>query len=137
MLKAGKCNVLISIDAGSRATYKKVKGVDGWEKVSKACATYSKNSIKSDLILLKYIIFNENNDISEISGFFDFCEKVGVKHVGYSLEFRESHAREVSQQTLRAAAFFVSQAKQRGLIWQQAFIFEPYSSKIDELVATM
>lgn len=137
MLEAQKCTVLISIDSGSRDTYKKVKGIDGWDKVKNTCATYSSHSAKSELLILKYIIFDENNNISDISGFLDFCVQVGAKHVVYSLEFRENHAKSVSHQTLKAAAYFAHHAKQKGLHCQQAFIFGQYQSQIDELVKSM
>jgi len=115
----------------------KSERVDGWGKISEICAIYCKHSIKSELVILKYIIFNENNNISDISGFFDFCVKIGTRHVAYSLEFRENYAKVISPQTLKTAAYFVHHAKQKGSLCQQAFIFCPYQSKIDELVKSM
>jgi len=137
MLKAEKCSLLISIDAGTSAMYKKVKGIDGWEKVKSVCSLYSSHSAKSELIVLKYIIFDMTSDISEITRFFDFCIEIGISHVAYSLDFVEVQVRSVSQQTLNSAAFFIYQAKQMGLNCQPFSVCEPYQSQINDLVKAM
>lgn len=137
ILEAGMGKVLISLDAGSSNTYKQVKGVDGWEKVKNVCATYSKHSVKNELITLNYIIYDKNNDISDISSFLDLCVEIGIKHVICTLEFKEMHARAVSQKTIESAAFFVYQAKERGIHCQPFSACEPYLSQINKLIACM
>ena len=60
-----------SVDAGTRDTYRLVKGMDGFEKVRGNLYRYSvKNGGR---LQLKYIILNENCSRADLDGFVELC----------------------------------------------------------------
>lgn len=61
ILKKGKASITVSLDAGTESTYKKIKGVDGFEKVCSNILKYS----ESGIVNLKYIMF-EGINVNEI-----------------------------------------------------------------------
>jgi hypothetical protein len=66
----------VSIDAGTRETFKKIKGVDGWERVCGNLERYS----KLGTLVLKYIIFpGQNDDEANLKGFYGLCDRLGAK----------------------------------------------------------
>ena len=68
----------ISADSGSEKGYYRVKGTRNytlfWKNIKQYCSI-------SDEVYLKYNLFNENSDISEIDAFIDNCIRCGVHHV--------------------------------------------------------
>ena len=77
--------VVISLDAGSREVFKKVKKVDKFNQVCNNIKKYAKAAQKSEPIDLgvKYIIIPGINDTKEeIDKWFDLCvKKLGVKYL--------------------------------------------------------
>ena len=68
--------LLVSIDAGTRKTYAKIKGVDCFEKVCKNLKQYADTNY--GVILLKYIFIPGVNDKEEdIDGFTQLCVESG------------------------------------------------------------
>jgi hypothetical protein len=66
----------VSVDAGTRETFKKIKGVDGWERVCENLERYS----KLGTLVLKYIIFpGQNDDEANLKGFYELCDRLGAK----------------------------------------------------------
>jgi len=67
-----------SIDAGTRQTFAKIKGVDVFDKVCDNLAKYSMNG----LVHLKYIFLPDVNDNdADVDGFIDLCERLNIKQV--------------------------------------------------------
>ena len=65
--------LFVSIDAGTRETYKKIKSVDGFDKVRENLKKYADS--KCGLVTLKYIFLPGINDkAEEIDGFVQLCE---------------------------------------------------------------
>jgi pyruvate-formate lyase-activating enzyme len=80
MLSKGKSRVYPSIDAGSRETFAKIKGVDLFDKVCENLRRYSLDG----LVHLKYIVLPSVNDNeANVEGFIDLCGrlKIGVVDV--------------------------------------------------------
>lgn len=82
-LTSGKVKIQISPDAGTYATYKKIKRQSGfdivWKNIKKYCSY-------SDSVYIKYIIFSWNSSREEIEEFINLCVSSGVKNVVISAE---------------------------------------------------
>ena len=89
----------ISIDAGTKDTYKKVKGLDAWEVVRKNIKRYSDE--KSN-IELKYIILSNNCKKEDIQGFLDLCAELNLNIINISCDFKLDHSC-IPEEMLRAA----------------------------------
>lgn len=122
LLREQRGSVNISLDSGSAETYQQVKGVDGFAKVTKSLARYAAAAADPKSITLKYIIFEANNTIPEITRFFGLCSQLGIRKVQFSLDFREVNGKGPSQKTLLAAAFFATRAEALGLKCEPFFI---------------
>lgn len=131
----GKAGINISLDSSSPAIYEKIKGLNGFHRVVENLKLYAEYA--PQLINLKYIVFEENNNPAEISNFLKLCKDLGVGGVQYSLDFRETNARKVSHNTLTAAAFMKKQADLLGLRCYPSFIDPQWQQKIDEIEATL
>lgn len=64
-LETGQLSVVISIDGGTRETYKKIKQIDAFEKVCKNMQKYSKSQKRAFTVISKYIIIPGINDTKE------------------------------------------------------------------------
>ena len=129
--RSGKIN--ISLDAGSPETYAKVKGVKGWGKVTNTLRQYMEAAATPNQIDLKYIIFEANNQLTEIAAFLKLCQRLSLKYVQYSLDFREVNQQSLSKKTLIAAAFFRKHAQELGMTATPFFIDAPLLKAISDL----
>lgn len=133
LLEVGLGCVNVSLDSGTPETYQKIKGLDGWSKVLESLEKYVKASISPVQVCAKYIIFEANNTVPEITRFFDVCDSLGIKDVSRSFDFRDVNANRVSEKSLVAAAFFAVQARRRGMECTSFFIAPHLQQKIDEI----
>jgi pyruvate-formate lyase-activating enzyme len=101
-LSDGRAWLRVSVDAGTREAFKKVKGVDGWEKV---CGNLEKYS-KLGTLILKYIIFpGQNDDQANFNGFYELCDRLGAKaELSRDFAIEES---ELGDETLEKMAEFI------------------------------
>ena len=83
VLKAGIGTVRVSVDAGTKECFKKVKGHDNYEAVWKNIARYCETS---DNVFVKYNIFNMNSDCEELDAFLDQCRDACVKNIAIDAE---------------------------------------------------
>jgi len=96
IVKALKSNpksyLCISLDCGSRETFKKIKGLDKFDEVLKNIKHYIKDSKEaSNRIMIKYIILKGVNDSKEeINKWLNVCTKLGVTNYFPSIEFCHS-----------------------------------------------
>ena len=86
-----KLNMLLSLDSGSRETYQKIKGVDAFDIVISNLKSYTdKTDFAKKNITLKYIIVDELNDnIEEISKFFDVVKTLEIQNVRLDVDSRK------------------------------------------------
>ena len=90
LMNEKKVFVQISLDAGTKETFAKVKGVDCFEKVIGNIKKYSKAKI--GIVMLKYIFLPDINDSDEdIKGFLEVIDKTGVDCVNLAIAFESSH----------------------------------------------
>ena len=86
-----KCFLIISIDSGTRETYKKIKQVDCFDVVIENLKNYIKASdnVKNNVIL-KYIIVDDYNDNKEeIKSFIEIATSLGIKNVRLDIDYEK------------------------------------------------
>lgn len=130
--KMGKLD--ISLDSSSEEVYRQVKGVDGFKQVLDNLKRYSLEG-GPELINLKYIIFDANNDIGEISRFLRIAKSLGIRQIEISLDFRDINNNRVSDKTISAAAFMEIQAQAMGFDFMRFYPDKILSDKIDKAIA--
>ena len=123
----------ISLDSACPETYKKVKGVNGFDRVTANLDAYLESAINKRAVHVKYIVFELNNSLKEIEKFFHLCQKTGVTDVQLSLNFNEVNTNTVSQQTLEAALLFIKLSHNLGMHCSPFFIDEKYLFKIQDI----
>lgn len=89
--KKNKCWQTISIDAGTKETYAKLKQVDCFDTIINNLKNYISVDEKArECTILKYVIVNGINDnVEEIKKFFDVVVSLGLKHVQLDVDFSE------------------------------------------------
>lgn len=101
--------ILCSVDAGTRETFHTVKGVDGFDCVSKNLKEYAKHGP----VALKYILLDGENDTeTDLEGFFNLADEVAVR-VDLTRDFMDSTTR-FSDHTLEFAARFIKHFRNNG-----------------------
>ncbi len=86
-LKKDMGSVVISLDCGSKNTFKKIKQVDAFDKVCDTINKYSCANIEN--VIIKYIIVPGYNDnIKEIDKFFALIKKYNIKNVALDIEVK-------------------------------------------------
>ena len=135
MLKAKNHNMIcISLDCGSRESYKRIKRVDKFDEVVSTVKKYIEAAKeKSNRVKLKYIIFpNVNDNKKEIDAFFELCKITGVKTVARAVNHLESKMNTKNQaienSVIKSYQYFADQAKKFGMDLQ----LEPWADAIIE-----
>ncbi len=92
LLKTGKGNIVISVDCGSKETYKKIKRVDKYKEVKENIKRYIEEAGEnSKKIRIKYIIMPRVNDNKkEIDDWFNFCKETGVRTISRAVNHSDS-----------------------------------------------
>ncbi len=86
-LKQNKGSVVISLDCGSKKTYKKIKQVDCFEYVLDSIQKYSRAN--SDNVIVKYILIpGVNDNINEIDKFFRIIKQYNIKKAALDIEVK-------------------------------------------------
>lgn len=82
-------SIMISLDSGTKETYKKVKQVDCFDKVTDNLKIYTNASENAkNNTILKYILVDDVNDnVAEIKKFFEIVDSLGIKQVRMDVDF--------------------------------------------------
>ncbi len=114
-LKTGRVQkVQASIDAGTRETYHKVKGLDAFDKVRENLQKYGLANL--DSFILKYIFLEGLNDNqADVDGFIDFCQDVGCKKITISSDLFKPFTPEIKKLIVR----MLKRAKKYGIHLQR------------------
>jgi molybdenum cofactor biosynthesis enzyme MoaA len=111
-LRLGRVKSVTSVDAGTRETYKAVKGKDRfdvvWQTVEKYCRTGGDMTVK-------YILRQNNSDENNVRQFIARCRDAGVKNLVLTPDFREIAQGQVAEATIYAFALMVDLAKRSGI----------------------
>lgn len=84
-LAEGRLVIRCSVDAGTRETYRAVRGVDAFETVWENLKAYAK--INSAGVSAKYIVTTGNAALAETDAFVERCLREGIRHVAISKDF--------------------------------------------------
>ncbi|WP_313563071.1 radical SAM protein [Ruminiclostridium cellobioparum] len=113
LLELGNTDLVVSMDAGTKSTFKKVKGHDLFDKVCNNLKIYS--SIGE--VKLKYIILPGINDNeTDIDGFVSLCKDIGTKLV--QISYNLNAPPELSYETVNAIKYFVKRLSENGIIYR-------------------
>ncbi len=83
--------IIVSLDSGSRKTFKKIKRIDAFDRVIDSLKKYAATEKSRDAIRLKYIIIPTYNDnINEFKKFLKIAKKLGVKNIIIDIDARYS-----------------------------------------------
>lgn len=111
-LRIGKVRSVTSVDAGTRETYKEVKGRDRfdivWENVEKYARTGGDMTVK-------YILRKNNSDDGNVRQFIAKCQGAGIKNLVLTPDFREIAQHQVTEETIYAFALMVHEAEKHGI----------------------
>ncbi|CAK7027906.1 MAG: hypothetical protein DELT_02654 [Desulfovibrio sp.] len=116
-LRENKGLVLTSLDAGTRETYRKVKGIDAFSAVVRNLRAYANEN--PDALILKYLVTDENADRDEMDAFFDLCEEITEKPRiacscdGYGYKY---DVKRVGSKVIDAMDYFTMQMETRDFI---------------------
>jgi len=116
--------IIVSLDSGSRKTYKKIKRVDAFDKVMDSLTKYAATEKSRDAIRLKYIIIPTINDnISEFKKFLKIAQKLGVRNLIIDIDARYSRIT-----NFKIDNYYINLAeKMNKIALKQNFITEFYS----------
>ena len=135
MLNAENHNMIcISLDCGSKESYKRIKRVDKYDEVISTIKKYINDAKdKANRVKIKYIIFpNVNDNKKEIDTFFDVCKNIGVKTVARAVNHSDSKMnttnKAIENSVIKAYKYFEEQAKKYGMELQ----LEPWADAIIE-----
>lgn len=134
-------HIQISIDAGTAATWQKVKGFDNFPEVLKNLARYEKaTGGRPGAIWMKYLILPGINDTpEEFFAVTEIMKKLGTTHMQLSHDFYGRHDlsdMELSKLVI-SAAWLVSMCRGRGLTADSGLFGAERSKAIDELSGWM
>ena len=99
--------LLVSIDAGTEETFRRVKGVDMFKKVLANLAEYRKFSPS---VYLKYILLDENCGDEDLEGFIQICRDLKINLIFIAGDLTKSFASWTSSEQLPYEENIVSAA---------------------------
>ena len=108
----------LSIDSGTPETWKKVKGIDNFDKVTENLARYYTQSARSGQITLKYIVLPGVNDIYEdYQSLMEIMKVLEVKHLTLSRDTRIKYdiSRKERTKLASAAAYLLAMCHKNGI----------------------
>ena len=111
-LRLGRVKSVTSVDAGTRETYKEVKGKDRFDVVWQNVEKYARTG--GDMTV-KYILRQNNSDERNVREFIARCQGAGVKSLVLTPDFREIAQGQVAEETIYAFALMVDLAKRNGI----------------------
>jgi pyruvate-formate lyase-activating enzyme len=120
---SNKCNLQVSMDSGTRETFKIVKQADVWNKVCDNLIRYSQNGIQVDL---KYIFLPDINDNrDDIEGFLALAQKTGNSKIVISRDMRNREVM-LPDKTIDGIKYMIEEAKRLNLSW--GFVIDKWNS---------
>lgn len=117
-----------SVDAGTRETYKKVKGLDGFERVREHIYKYSVE--RGGRVQLKYIVLNENCDKENLDGFVDLCIYCNVEAARISTDMCYDLS-ELPERIIEGAEYLKKRLRDSGIV---VYIMDTFGTKITKII---
>ena len=117
--------LLVSIDAGTRETFQRVKGADAFESVRENLKKYRRLGASIDI---KFIFLPGVNDTEEdVDGFVALAKEVGVREIGISRNFEDGFS-SLQKHTLNMIQRMIVSAQEDEI---PVSVFSPFFSKED------
>lgn len=102
-------SIMVSMDAGTRETFAKIKGVDGWGRCCDNLKRYASEAT-GEAIYLKYIFLPCLNDNkNDVDGFFALVKEIGASRVFISHDYTNSD--KITEHTIGMAGYFINKAR--------------------------
>ena len=115
-LQRREVNLLVSVDAGTKETYKRIRGVDLYERLRINLLRYSK--IAPGYVDLKYIFVpGENDDKKDIEGFVNLCLEIKPGYIFITYDIFTS-IQIAPQKTVEAVRYLISLLDEKQLLWK-------------------
>lgn len=114
--------MLISIDSGTKETYRKIKGVDLFEQVYENIKKYIFCGGK---IVLKYILLEENVGNDDLTGFIQMCKQLHIYNIRISSDFGQGN---ISSSVKNAFIKLAYMAQKNGINVYTHDVYEIYSA---------
>lgn len=112
LINTNKVHITTSIDSGSEAKFKEVRGVNGLHKVLTNLNSYAKYTPHN--ISIKYILMPQNISKSEIDGFIELMKQYDLLKCNFhiSCNFNEM---QVSKMLVKMASYLYAMLKENGV----------------------
>lgn len=105
LMRRKKASIHISIDSGTSETFRKIKGVDAYEKVCDNLRKYAE--VDNKRITLKYIYLPGINSYKEdIDGFVELCNKINPLRCNINVD-AVSERKDLSDEDLNLIAYMI------------------------------
>jgi sulfatase maturation enzyme AslB (radical SAM superfamily) len=110
-MKTGLMDVQVSVDSGTKETYRVVKGRDAFEAVWANISRYA----AVGPIAIKYIVMEKNAGRGEIDNFISMCRAAGIAQIIAAPENNQFANNEIPTDTIRSVAYMIHQARKAGI----------------------
>lgn len=117
-LKLGVVNIAVSVDSGTKETFKKIKRIDAYDKVWENLKKYAQVQYAPDKVKTKFIIIPEVNDnTDEIDSFINKTLKANITHIGVDIEqfWYQDNFDKIPQHTYEILNYLIKKAQEKGL----------------------
>lgn len=101
----------VSVDAGTRETYREVKGLDAYDRVLSHIRRYAQEGA---VIEIKYILMPENCDRENIDGFLAFCKEISPRALMISGDLNVDHTN-LPAKIIDGVIYMARQAERYGI----------------------
>jgi pyruvate-formate lyase-activating enzyme len=113
LLSSGRGRMIVSIDAGTRDTFAKVKGVDAFDRVCKTLSRYGRES--KNAIDLKYIFLPGINDNeADVDGFIALASEIKSTSITISSDLFKTHL--INKHTVSMAEYLWEKVKDMSIL---------------------
>ena len=125
----GRGIIFLSIDSGTTETYKRIKGVNGYERVVENLKKY--NHCRKGTLNLKYILLPGLNDnVSDLNGFIELCSDLTVSSAFIACNLTLKHEDYNNEKSKFALNYLVDGLQKRSIP------IEIYSDMLKKLTNT-
>ncbi|MDR2698044.1 MAG: radical SAM protein [Holophagales bacterium] len=125
----------LSIDSGTRETWRKIKGTDNFGKIIENLAKYYNSSSRSGQITLKYIVLPGINDnLEDYAAIIDLMKTLGTSHLTLARDSRAKYGQ--GEKERESLVFAVGQLT--AMLYQNKLTFDMFTftpSEREKIVA--
>ncbi len=125
-LSRKRASIVVSLDAGTPETYKKIKGHDFFDRVVRNITEYAKTDGE---VIAKMIIMPENSAENEVISFVEVMGQSGVKTLIYDVNNKDPNQ---SQSVIDAIKLFIHEAQKRNIEMRKGAGIIEFNSEIKD-----